>query len=165
MNGEEAIPCPSGPGTPYIHGGQLHASPNEGTWFSQETLAMPPMHRTIHHGSPRIAPREISCFATCSDLTLRLSSLVQDGAATDCLHDATVSVVTGVAEDRYPPRRTSFGVRASFGALASFGAPPSVRLLPSVRLAPSAWPPARILRLPSAQDIRVIRPSGRRTEG
>ena len=84
------------------------------------------MHRTIHHGSPRIAPREISCFAACSDLTLRLSSLVQDGAATNCPHDATVSAVTGVAEDRYPPRRTSFG------ALASFGAPPSVRLAPSV---------------------------------
>ena len=56
------------------------------------------MHRTIHHWSPRVAPREISCFAASSDLTLRLSSLVQDGAATDCLHDATVSAVTGVAE-------------------------------------------------------------------
>ena len=81
------------------------------------------MHRTIHHGSLRIAPREISCFAACSDLTLRLSSLVQDGAATDCLHDATVSAVTGVAEDRYPPRRTSFGAQDSFGAPASVGAP------------------------------------------
>ena len=56
------------------------------------------MHRTIHHGSPRIAPRKISCFAACSDYALRLSSLVQDGAATDCLHDATVSAVRGVAE-------------------------------------------------------------------
>ena len=37
MRGEEAILCPSGPGAPYIHGDQLHASPNEGTWFSQET--------------------------------------------------------------------------------------------------------------------------------
>ena len=59
---------------------------------------MPSMHCTIHHGSPRIAPREICCFVACSDLALRLSSLVQDGIATDCLHDATVSTVTSVAE-------------------------------------------------------------------
>ena len=37
MSGEEAIRCPSGPGAPYIHGGQLHARPSEGTRFSQET--------------------------------------------------------------------------------------------------------------------------------
>ena len=89
------------------------------------------MHRTIHHGSLRIAPREISCFAARSDLTLRLSSLVQDGAATDCLDDATVSEVTGVAEDRYPPRRTSFGAQGSFGAPASVGAPGSFGTGPS----------------------------------
>ena len=94
------------------------------------------MHCTIHHELASIVPREISCFTGRSDHAMRLSSLVLDGAATDCLHDITVSAVTGVAEarpcDRYPPCRTSFGVRASFGALASFDAPPSVRLAPSV---------------------------------
>ena len=37
MSGEEAIPCPSGPGAPYIDGDQLHVSPNKGTQFSQKT--------------------------------------------------------------------------------------------------------------------------------
>ena len=56
------------------------------------------MHRTIHHGSPRIAPREISCFTGRSDYALRLSFFVQDGAATDCQDDEMVSTVTSVAE-------------------------------------------------------------------
>ena len=91
---------------------------------------MPPRHCTIHHELLSVAPREISCFTGRSNYALRLSFFVQDGAAIDCQDDEMVCTVTSVAEarpcDRYPPRRTSFGV------LASFDAPPLVRLAPSV---------------------------------
>ena len=57
------------------------------------------MHCTIHHELASVAPREIFCFTGRSEHALQLSSLVLDGAATDCLPDASVSAITRVAEE------------------------------------------------------------------